>query len=71
MMGYDEDEDFGEDVEINDKQLKQLVHDPAMAALTAMPLDGNEDLAGIAMTQEQMQLRHEQMAAMANYEMQQ
>ena len=43
MMGYgDEEEDFGDQINglvINDKQLKQLVHDPAMTALTAMPLD--------------------------------
>lgn len=37
MMGYDEDEDFGE--EINDQQIKSLVHDPALTALTAMPLE--------------------------------
>ena len=43
MMGYDDDEEFGED--INDHQLKQLVHDPAMVALTAMPLDGNPNLS--------------------------
>ena len=38
MMGYDEDEDFGEGIQ--DHQIKQLMHDPAMTALTAMPLDG-------------------------------
>lgn len=37
MMGYEEDEDFGED--ISDQQIKSLAHDPAMKALTAMPLD--------------------------------
>ena len=37
-MGYDEDEDFGE--EINNQQIKSLAHDPALTALTAMPLDG-------------------------------
>ena len=38
MMGYDDDDEFPE--EVHGQQMRQLVHDPAMVALTAMPLDG-------------------------------
>ena len=61
MMGYDEDEEFGD--EVNDQQIKQLVHDPALAALTAMPLDGAPDLAQTPELQKQLE-------AMAAYEKQ-
>ena len=59
MMGYDEDMDFGE--EINDQQIKSLVHDPALTALTAMPLE-------VAPTMPQMP--PQQMNAQAFYEQQ-
>ena len=63
MMGYDEDEDFGDG--INDQQIKQLVHDPAMTALTAMPLNGADDDLTLEL------LRKQKLEAMANYDMQQ
>ena len=59
-MGYDED-DYGE--EINDQQLKKLAHDPAMTALTAMPLEETNNA--------NMNPTPEQMEAMENYDLQQ
>ena len=59
MMGYDEDMDFGE--EINDQQIKSLVHDPALTALTAMPLE---------VAPQQPQMPSQQMNAQAFYEQQ-
>ena len=54
MMGYDEAEDYGE--EINDQQIKSLVHDPALTALTAMPLE----VAPQQPQMPEMQMNHQQ-----------
>lgn len=73
MMGYDEDEEFGDD--INEQQLKSLVHDPAMVALTAMPLDGNDSpidkkSQDDMLTPEQIQMKQEKLEALVSYELQ-
>ena len=71
MMGYDDDDEYTE--EVHGQQMRQLVHDPAMVALTAMPLDGPNGQMMADLTPEQVQykkIRQQQIEALGQYEMQ-